>query len=344
MTLKETINSIANKKRTFYTKDIKKDHPKNVSRQAIAQVLKEMVLEGKLIKTGTGKQIEYAIPKNAKYLQFYFRKILTNNSKLEEYEVLNKIFKDKSFESCLKENIKIIFEYSFTEILNNAIEHSKSKSIIFTVEIENHNLIFSIKDFGIGVYNNVMKKFALQNEYDAINELLKGKTTTTPRSHSGEGIFFTLKIADKFILESYGFKLTVDNIIEDIFVEEVLKRAIKGTNVKFYLSVDSNKHLINIFRAFQTDPEEHSFNKTEIMVKLYTYGTIYISRSQARRLLANLQKFKKIILDFKGVPTIGQAFADEIFRVFKSNNTEIIIEPINTNDSVQFMIDRVVAV
>ena len=70
-------------------------------------------------------------------------------------------------------------------------------------------------------------------------------------------------------------------------------------------------------------------------------GTVYISRSQARRLLAGLNKFKSIILDFDKVPTIGQSFADEIFRVFLSDNPEIKIQAVNTNKAVQFMIDRV---
>lgn len=341
MTLKETIYSIANKNKTFVSGDIRDAHPENVSRQALIKALNLLVAEGALVKTGTGKKIEYALPENAKYLQLYIRKSLKNDNTLEEYGVLNQIFNDKSFNISLKENVKSIFEYSFSEMLNNAIEHSKSKKIVVVVQIESNNLIFLVQDFGVGVFNNVMKKFSLNNSYEAINELLKGKTTTAPKSHSGEGIFFTSKIADKFILESYGYKLTIDNSLEDVFIEETSGKQLTGTLVTFIISSSSEKHLIDIFKAYQTDPADHAFDKTEILVKLYTYGTIYISRSQARRLLINLQKFKKIILDFKGVPTIGQAFADEIFRVFKLNNPQIIIQPINANEPVQFMIDRV---
>ena len=41
------------------------------------------------------------------------------------------------------------------------------------------------------------------------------------------------------------------------------------------------------------------------------------------------------------MPTIGQAFADEIFRVFSQNYPKIKIQAIKTNEAVQFMIDRV---
>ena len=65
-----------------------------------------------------------------------------------------------------------------------------------------------------------------------------------------------------------------------------------------------------------------------------------MSRSQARRILHNLDKFKHIILDFKDVPTIGQAFTDEIFRVYKSKRPKVVLEHINTDENVMFMIKR----
>ena len=72
-------------------------------------------------------------------------------------------------------------------------------------------------------------------------------------------------------------------------------------------------------------------------------GTIYVSRSQARRVLADLDKFKTVILDFDRVPTIGQAFADEIFRVFKAKHPDMTITPVGANEAVAFMIARALA-
>jgi low affinity Fe/Cu permease len=54
-----------------------------------------------------------------------------------------------------------------------------------------------------------------------------------------------------------------------------------------------------------------------------------------------LDKFKKIILDFKDISGIGQAFADEIFRVFKERHPDITIEFKNTNEAIEMMIKRV---
>lgn len=61
-------------------------------------------------------------------------------------------------------------------------------------------------------------------------------------------------------------------------------------------------------------------------------GGHLISRSIARRILSNIEKFKVIFLDFNRVKTIGQAFSDEIFRVFENKHKEITILLINMNE------------
>ena len=69
-------------------------------------------------------------------------------------------------------------------------------------------------------------------------------------------------------------------------------------------------------------------------------GDIWISRSQAKKVLSGLDKYKKIIFDFAGIEVIGQAFADEIFRVFNIHHPNIILEPINMSESVALMVSR----
>jgi len=61
-----------------------------------------------------------------------------------------------------------------------------------------------------------------------------------------------------------------------------------------------------------------ALTRQSVPVKLAQYGNDkLVSRSQAKRLLARVELFKVVMLDFTNVPTIGQAFADEIFRVFR---------------------------
>jgi hypothetical protein len=51
-----------------------------------------------------------------------------------------------------------------------------------------------------------------------------------------------------------------------------------------------------------------------------------------------VELFKSVWFNFDGVETIGQAFADEIFRVFARSHPEIEIAAMNANTQVQGMI------
>jgi hypothetical protein len=125
-------------------------------------------------------------------------------------------------------------------------------------------------------------------------------------------------------------------LIGDIFLKEHTVN--KGTKVIFSINMRSKRKISDIFGAYTDDSFE--FSKTEVTVKLYEEDANYVSRSQARRLLSGLEKFKTIILDFKGVGTVGQAFADEIFRVWKKTHPgkSIIIK--NAGENVAFMVKR----
>lgn len=342
--LRERILQLAESSERITTKSVLDSFSpteRKLSRQYVNKVIGELLNQGQLVKGGSTRGAFYVAKKNA-HLATAMSKVhlrLTNDD-LKEHEVLESI-KDRSlFFAALKRNVQDIFNYGFSEMVNNAIDHSQSKNIEVTVYRDKDYLYFEVNDMGIGVFRSIMSKKHLNSEIEAIQDLLKGKTTTMPQTHSGEGIFFTSKMGDLFILESYEYRLRIDNEINDVFVE-LEKRPKKGTRVIFCISLKSNRHASDVFKKFQADPEVNAFDKTEVQIKLYTMGTVHVSRSQARRLLSGLDKFKKIILDFDKVPTIGQGFADEIFRVFQSRHPDIQISPTNTNEAVQFMIDRV---
>ncbi len=340
MTIQEIVLSVARDKRVFKASDVSQKAT-SYSRQYISKTISDMVEKGQLFREGSGRWSTYALPEYQEYLGHRIRKHL-NLSGLKEHEVLDDIMRASVVLKQVPENIKSIFNYAFSEMLNNAIDHSKSESADITVvEDDRHVLRFIVKDSGVGVFKNVMQQRNLKSELEAIQDLLKGKTTTAPQAHSGEGIFFTSRVADIFTLDSYNLRLRVDNLINDVFIEELpADKPVKGTRVTFQISTITKKHLNEVFKQFQADPEVPAFDKTEILLKLYILGTVYVSRSQARRVLAGLEKFKTIILDFNGVPTIGQAFADEIFRVFKNAHPDIEVKTINMNEAVNFMVQR----
>lgn len=338
--IRKAILEVAEKNKKFQAPDVMEALDERVSRQYVTNSIKELVDSGKLLREGGGRYTYYALPQYAEYLGKQIKRHLVNKG-LKEHEVLDDIEQQAPFLRSMKENVSSIFTYAFSEMLNNAIDHSESKDIRTTVSHVDDELNFVVDDSGVGVFKNVQRKKKLSTELEAITELLKGKTTTAPQAHSGEGIFFTSKIADVFTLDSYKYRLRVDNTLPDVFIEE-LQDEVKGTRVSFKISLASKKHLNDVFSKYQTSTEEMAFDKTEILVKLYTMGTIYVSRSQARRVMDGLdKKFKVIVLDFDKVPTVGQAFSDEIFRVFRLKNPNITVKAVNMNEAVEFMINRV---
>ncbi len=314
----------------------------NVSRQYVNMVISDLIQEKKVIKLGGTRNAFYVSSEYVKthpdILPDTFKKKYKNIA-LEEHKVLMEIEEKLPSIGNIPENIKSIFTFAFSEMFNNAIEHSQSKIISTEVSLKAGKLIFSVSDSGIGVFRNIMKKKELQSEIEAIQDLLKGKTTTMPKSHSGEGIFFTSRSADIFSLNSFGYQLVTSHTIPKIRQSAIKKR---GTEVVFEVSLESTLHLNDVFKKYTnlTDNSDHGFDKTEIRVKLYTTSGVHISRSQARRILSGLENFKVILLDFEQVPIVGQAFADEIYRVFKNTHPNIEIKEENMSEGVRFMVER----
>ncbi|MFC1576923.1 STAS-like domain-containing protein [Candidatus Omnitrophota bacterium] len=221
-------------------------------------------------------------------------------------------------------------------MLNNATDHSLSEIIEVGIRKEKGSVHFYVYDKGIGIFTSIARKKDLANHMEAIQELIKGKLTTAPERHTGEGIFFTSKVATMFIIRSAEKKIIFDNILDDIFIRDI--RNIRGTRVNFSLDVRSQTGLGDVFREY-TD-ESFEFSKTEVTVKLFKTGPEYISRSQAKRILSGLDKFKTVTLDFHNVRTVGQGFADEVFRVWRSRHPNIVILTKNANENVEFMVKR----
>jgi hypothetical protein len=115
-----------------------------------------------------------------------------------------------------------------------------------------------------------------------------------------------------------------------------------GTFVAMALDNDSPVRTDEVFRKFASDQEEYGFNKTVVPVVLAREGSDeLVSRSQAKRLMARLDRFNTVILDFAGVESIGRAFADEIFRVFARAHAGVLLLPINANEDVVGVISSV---
>jgi anti-sigma regulatory factor (Ser/Thr protein kinase) len=304
----------------------------NVTRQAINKHIQVLVEQKALTVSGSTRNKSYHLHPLVKWTKNY---ALT--SPLEEDRVWDADI--KSLLADLPDNVRGIWYYGFTEMLNNAIDHSSGSGVLIQVKKTAVDTEIMILDDGEGIFKKIQRALELYDERHAVLELSKGKLTTDPTKHSGQGVFFTSRMFDKFAILSGGVYFSHEfNKPEDWILED--HKPNNGTNVLMKLSNNTSRTCKQIFDNFSSG-DDYAFTKTVVPVRLAQYGEeTLVSRSQAKRLLARVDKFKVVIFDFADVSTIGQAFADEIFRVFRNQHPEIEMTRLNASKEVEQMIRR----
>jgi hypothetical protein len=241
----------------------------------------------------------------------------------------------------LPENVRDIWHYSATEMINNAIDHSGGAEVRVGLA---RNALFtdvSVADDGEGIFLKIQRALNLFDEREAILELAKGKLTTDPARHTGEGIFFTSRMMDVFEIRSGRLRFSHQLHAKDTLAED--DSEMPGTTVTMRLANESTRDMQAVFEEF-SDPAEFTFDKTVVPLRLAQHeGEKLVSRSQAKRVAHRFEKFKHVVLDFAGITQIGQAFADELFRVFALEHPHVRLTPVNTSPAVGQMISRVLS-
>lgn len=242
----------------------------------------------------------------------------------------------------LPRNVLDIAHHGVTEMVNNAVDHSDGRGVDVWMDLDSARLLLAIGDDGIGIFRKISRALDLPDQRLALLELSKGKLTTDPTRHSGEGIFFTSRAFDRFQIQSGDLYFDHDHRENDDWLDEIeapLRDG--GTVVYMELARDSTRNIRDVFEAFSSGPDDYDFAKTVVPVRLARVGDEnLVSRSQAKRLLQRVERFRSVVLDFDQVSGIGQAFADEIFRVFANAHPEVELIAMNAVPEVQQMIRR----
>lgn len=304
----------------------------DISRQAAHKHLHHLVREGFLTAEGTTRNRRYAL---AVLHEASISVPLTSTTAEDRVwrEQIAPLLSD------LPQRAREIWQYGFTEMLNNAIDHSSGTIVHVTIERTALSVRMYLIDDGEGIFRKIQRELDLLDERHSVLELAKGKLTTDPDHHTGEGIFFTSRMFDEFYIRSGEVFFSHQNPINEDWILEAPARP--GTAVFLTLSNDTERTTEEVFDEFTSD-EDYGFSKTVVPVHLVRYGDeALISRSQAKRLLTRFERFRTVILDFEGVEQIGQGFADEVFRVFAREHPDIELVPIKTNAQVRAMIGRV---
>ncbi|MBU8911105.1 MAG: DUF4325 domain-containing protein [Desulfobacterales bacterium] len=302
-----------------------------ITKPTVLKYINELVKENIIEKQGSNRYPNYQLVKTEYEWEY-------SNKNLEEDILWSKDVAPLLGE--LNSNVKEVCQYGFTEMVNNVIDHSEAEKLIVEMIVDYLHIELRVIDNGIGIFRKIKNVLGLEYSKHSILELAKGKFTSDPENHSGEGIFFTSRVFDAFMIKSH--KLTFFGLgnKDGIIWEE--KDDFPGTGVLMKIKKNSPIRLINIFNEYADPDKDPSFHKTLIPVKLMEHeGESLLSRSQAKRLISRFDKFLEVGLDFDGVKQIGQAFADQIFRVFKNKHPNVRLRIINTTKDVANMIKRV---
>ncbi len=299
----------------------------DISTNTVHTYLKELLDDGIITKPKRG---EYKLA--GTYDEYRFQR---SKGELK----IDTLAYDRCLESKIKhlsENVQQIWAYGLSEMVNNVIDHSNAENMTVVVAQNYLTTTVVLIDDGVGIFEKIQNHFDLPNLDEAICELFKGKLTTDEENHSGEGIFFTSKMMDTFLISSSGkifatSKYDNDNIID-------MNENVQGTLVFMSLSNFTHKTAREVFDQYSD--LDGGFSTTRIPLK-NIFDASPVSRSQAKRVCNRLEQFSEVILDFDGIDWMGQGFAHQIFVVFQKAHPQISIIPQNMNDSVTNMYNHV---
>jgi anti-sigma regulatory factor (Ser/Thr protein kinase) len=303
-----------------------------VTRQAVNKHLDRLVNEGAVVAAGTTRSRVYRLAPLVEWGEtFPLGPLLAEDIVWREH-VAKPL-------GQLPDNVLNIWHYAFTEMFNNALDHSGARNVTLSLKRTAASTEMFLVDDGVGIFRKIQAALNLIDERHSVLELAKGKFTTDPDNHTGEGIFFTSRVLDEFNILSGGVYFSHEYGDDQDWILERANPSV-GTVVLMRLHNHTARTTKSIFDQY-TSEDTLAFTKTVVPVRLAQYGDeSLLSRSQAKRLLARIDRFRTVIFDFMGVGSIGPSFADEIFRVFQNEHPEIALSDINATPEVSSMITR----
>lgn len=305
-----------------------------LSRQTAVTYLARLNEEGVIETTGRTKGRRYSLKDTEWVFPF------SVSPALEEDVVWREMLSPKLKD--LPENVLNICDYGLTEMLNNVVDHSESGTAIIVVTRNAMRTRIQVIDRGIGIFNKIQTTFNLHDPRHALLELAKGKLTTDQERHTGEGVFFASRVFDEFrIMSGNLYYQRINQIDDEWLIDAGDSPPTVGTVVDMQIRNDAKRTVQEVFSNYASGDSDFSFARTHVPIRLAMYeGEQMLSRSQAKRILARVDRFREVILDFRGVTGIGQAFADEIFRVFAAEHPEVHMQPLFTTPEIDKMIAR----
>ena len=232
-------------------------------------------------------------------------------------------------------------QHVFTELLNNAIDHSGGTQVTVSVRQTPWQLQVLVSDDGRGVFDAIGEHFRIDDPLAAMLELAKGKLSTQPDRHTGRGLFFTAKLADVFDLHANGRAFQQRSWQPEQW-HAGRPACRQGTSVYAAIALDTERTLDSVLRRYSLDGGNYRFERTVVPLALLTGPQVGLdSRATARRVAARLAAFKRVELDFEGLDEVGHGFVDELWRVFGRQHPQLQLVALNMAPRVAEMVDSV---
>jgi anti-sigma regulatory factor (Ser/Thr protein kinase) len=290
-----------------------------------------LVEQGYLRKTGSGTRPTYTQGDNRFWLATLTR---VDIAKCGDEQGIWELYA-AGLLADLPAHLRNLVAIGFTEMVNNAIDHSQATHLCLAVHVAQGQIEVAVMDDGIGVFRNIAQAMNLFDDRLAILELAKGKYTTASSGHSGMGVFVTSRLFDRFVIRSQGLSYAPRGDLRFGWLDEAEFHA--GSVVLMAIAQNATRTAHDVYAKY-FDPEElggEAFHTTEVPVKLAQLSSQLISRSQGKWVTERATEFKTVVLDFEGVDSMGQGFCDEVFRVFASAHPEVTLKVSNQVPAVQ---------
>lgn len=216
--------------------------------------------------------------------------------------------------------VERMLQHVFTELLNNAIEHSGGSVVSVSLRQTPLQAQLLVSDNGRGLFAQLSQSLGLDDPRLAMLELAKGKLSSAPQRHCGHGLFFASRLADVCEIHANGERFHARAWEHAAWQPgrpgEVARRP--GTAVFVSMLLETERSLGAVVRAHSRSGWGADFNRTRVPLRLLANDSaagLLASRAEARRALARIEQFAEAELDFAGIAQVGHGFADELMRV-----------------------------
>lgn len=241
----------------------------------------------------------------------------------------------------LPDTVARMAQHAFTELLNNAVEHSGGSRVTVSMRQTPQQLQLLVSDDGRGIFDAIGETYQISDPVLAMLELAKGKLSTRPDRHSGRGLFFTARLADVIDLHANNVAFQQCD-----WQREQWRRSRPacrhGSSVYVGICLDTQRTLAEVLHRYSLDGLGCGFERTVVPLKLISEAQVALdSRAQAQRVASRLQRFRRVELDFDGLADVGHGFVDELLRVFHHQHPEVELVALNMAPNVAAMVESV---